>query len=227
VRFASAFGAPAGAERARMVRLAVNVVASQVAWFACVVGAARGQPLAGIAAAVAAIALHGALTDWRGTDALLVGAALALGLAWDTALLRTGLVVYASPGPLAQFAPAWILALWALFGTMLREPLRWLRGRRLLAAVVGGAGGALSYASAARLGACAFPDNGTALLALAAGWSVIVPVLGEAARRLDAQRPHAASVLPDAPRPRPTARQLRSKAPGTRPAASRTPIGTR
>jgi hypothetical protein len=202
VNFADAFGSRASAGRARTLRLGINVVASQAAWFACVVGAARGQPLAGIAAAVAAIALHGALTDKRGTEALLVCAALAIGLAWDTALLRTGLVVYASPGPVPQFAPGWILALWALFGTMLREPLRWLHGRRLVAAVLGAAGGALSYASAERLGACAFPEPARALLVLAAGWGVIVPVLVEAARRLDASRPDAPPATRDAPHAR-------------------------
>lgn len=182
---------PSSPARPRTLRLAANLLAFQVAWFACVIGAARGEPLAGVAAAALAIALHGALSGERAKEALLIGAALAIGLAWDTAMLRAGFVVYASPGPLPQLAPAWILALWALFATTLRDPLRWLHGRPVLAALLGGVGGALSYASAARLGACEFPDAGRALAVLAVGWGVIAPVLVEAARRLDAPRPLA------------------------------------
>ena len=59
-----------------------------------------------------------------------------------------------SPGPLPMLAPAWILALWALFAIALREPLRWLHGRWPLAALLGALGGPLSYAGAERLGAC-------------------------------------------------------------------------
>ncbi|MEO7853809.1 MAG: DUF2878 domain-containing protein [Rubrivivax sp.] len=177
-----------GDDRGRTLRIAVNLVAYQAAWFACVLGAARGINSLGVAAVVAALALHLALSRHRASDALLIVATLATGLVWEAALAQTGLVEYAAHGPSALWAlwaPAWILALWALFAAVLREPLRWLHGRPLLGALLGGVGGALSYQGAARLGACNFADPVAALLVLGIGWAVITPLLIELARRLD------------------------------------------
>lgn len=170
---------------ARLLRLALGFALFQGAWFLCVIGAARGQAGPGIVAVAALLALFLAFSRARSIEFALIGLALAVGLVWDSLLARTGLVVYASPGPLAGWAPAWILALWALFAPMLREPLRWLHGRPVIAALVGGIGGALSYAAAARLGACRFPEPALALAVLGVGWSLIVPLLLAAAQRLE------------------------------------------
>lgn len=184
----------------RALRLGIGFVLFQAAWFACVIGAASGHPAQvalGIAAAVAVVGILVAWSDDRRAELRLVVLALAVGVAWDSLLAHTGVVQYASPGPLPGWAPAWILALWALFAPMLREPLRWLHGRPLLAALLGGAGGALSYAAAERLGACRFPDPAWAMAVLGVGWALIVPLLLAAAQRLEraaATRP--AGVVP-------------------------------
>ena len=170
---------------ARLLRLALGFALFQGAWFLCVIGAARGQAGPGIVAVAALLALWLAFSRARSVELALIGLALAVGLVWDSLLARIGLVVYASPGPLAGWAPAWILALWALFAPMLREPLRWLHGRPVIAALVGGVGGALSYAAASRLGACRFPDPVLALAVLGVGWALIVPLLLAAAQRLE------------------------------------------
>lgn len=178
-------GWPMQGRVARALRLAAGFALFQGAWFAVVLGAARGQATPGIVAAAAVVAVLLAWSDRRGADLRLVALAVAIGAMWDGALARFGIVEYASPGPLAGWAPAWILALWALFAPTLREPLRWLHGRPLPAAIVGGIGGALSYAAAERLGACRFPDPPVALAVLGVGWALIVPLLLAAARRLD------------------------------------------
>jgi hypothetical protein len=170
---------------ARALRLGAGFVLFQAAWFACVIGAARGQVALGIAAVVAVVAILLAWSTRPGADLRLVLLALVIGVVWDSLLARTGVVEYASPGPLPEWAPVWILALWALFAPMLREPMRWLHGRPALAALFGGVGGALSYAAAERLGACAFPNPVLAIAVLGAGWSLFVPLLLSAAQRLD------------------------------------------
>lgn len=169
--------------------LVLNLVAFQLAWFACVLGAAHGMPGVGIAAAAGAVALQLAVSDARPREVALLLAALAVGLAWDTAMTRAGIVVYASPGPWAGWAPGWILALWALFATTLRGPLRWLHGRWWLAVVFGGVGGPLSYWGAVRLGAGQLPDFTLAAAVLGGGWAVITPCLTELARWLDKPSP--------------------------------------
>lgn len=173
----------------RALLLVLNLLAFQLAWFACVLSAASDVPAWGIAAAVAAVCLQLLLGNAAGRDAVLVIVAMLIGLAWDTSMARIGVVQYASPGPVVGFAPAWILALWALFATTLREPLRWLHGRWRLAAFFGGVGGALSYWGAVRLGAGHFPDFALAMAVLAAGWAVITPALVEFASWLDTRKP--------------------------------------
>jgi hypothetical protein len=170
----------------RPVWLGLQLIAFQLAWFACVLGAARGTPGWGIAAVALVVGLQLLGGAARRVDALLVLLAMAAGLAWDTGLTRLCIVEYASPGPVPGLAPGWILALWALFATTLREPLRWLHGRAWLAALVGGVGGALSYWGAVRLGAGRFPDFALAMGVLAAGWALITPALVACARRLSA-----------------------------------------
>jgi hypothetical protein len=174
------------------LRLGVGFALFQGAWFAAVIGAAHGEAALGILAVAAVVAVLIAWSGRRAADLQLVLLALAIGLVWDSLLARTGVVDYASPGPWPGWAPLWILALWALLAPMLREPMRWLHGRPLLAAVLGGVGGALSYAAAARLGACRFPDPVLAMVVLGAGWALIMPLLLAAAQRLD----RAAAVNP-------------------------------
>ena len=169
----------------RALLLALNLVAFQLAWFACAVGAARGTPVVGIAAVAGAVGLQLVVSDARSRDAVLLAVAVAMGLGWDTIMMRLHVVAYASPGPFEGWAPAWILALWALFATTLRGPLRWVHGRWWLAALLGGIGGPLSYWGAVRLGAGEFADFRLAMVVLAGGWAVMTPCLTELARSLN------------------------------------------
>lgn len=165
----------------------LNFVVFQAAWFACVAAAADGYVAWGMAAIGAAVLLHFALSDSLRTDALLTGIALGLGLAWDTLAMQAGWIAYASPGPVAGVAPAWILGLWALFATTLRQPMRWLHGRPWLAALLGAVGGPLSYAAAARMGACSY-EGPASLAALGFGWALLMPLLLAVTRRLEMRR---------------------------------------
>jgi hypothetical protein len=166
----------------------VSFVVLQGAWFACVLGAAHGRPDLGVAVVLLVCGIQLALSTERRTDLVLSCAAVALGLIWDTAMLRFGVVDYAAPGPVRGWAPSWILALWVLFAFLLRGPLRWLHGRTLLAALLGGVGGPLSYLGAVRLGAGSFRNTEEAMLVLGLGWAVMTPLLIELARRLEASR---------------------------------------
>jgi hypothetical protein len=170
---------------ARAGRLLVGVLVFQGAWFACVLGAAQGRAGWGVVAVGVAVAVLLAASERRGADLRLIAVALVTGVVWDSVLASTGVVEYASPGPWVGAAPTWILALWALWGAVLREPLRWLHGRPVAGALLGGVGGALSYAAAERLGACRFPEPALAWAVLAAGWALITPWQLALARRLD------------------------------------------
>ena len=171
----------------RTWRVLLNLAVFQAAWFACVALAARGAAGWAVAAVAAAVLLHLALSDQPLVDAVLAVIAIGVGLAWDSAAIRAGWISYAAPGPVAGVAPPWILALWALFATTLREPLRWMHSRPLVAALFGGVGGPVSYAAAARMGACALGPGAVPVVALGIAWALMTPLLVELARRLDAQ----------------------------------------
>jgi hypothetical protein len=174
----------------------------QAAWFACVYGAAHHRVAPGVLAVGATLLVNWGLSGRRGVDIALAAEAVLMGLAWDTWMLRGGWVHYASQGPLALWAPVWILALWALFAALLRGPLSWLHGRPLRAAAVGAAAGPLSYLAAVRLGAGSFPDSVEALAVLAAGWAVMTPVLTESARCMSDSYSKRSGSCADEHRPR-------------------------
>ena len=167
------------------VRLLANVVVFEAAWFACIAGVAHGLPGWGTAAIVAAIAWHVAISARPVPELALVVALCAIGLVAETALVALGHVAYPNGQPLAWLPPYWLVALWAEFAIALNVTLRWLRGRPLLAAVLGAVFGPLSFVGGVRLGAARFVDEGAALLTLALLWAIIMPFVTMLAPRLD------------------------------------------
>lgn len=167
------------------MNVALNFVAFQLGWFACVLGAANGLPWAGAAVVAGVIALHVAWARRPAAEFRLVLAAMAIGLLLDSLLLATGWVRYPSGAWLPGFAPYWIVAMWGLFATTLNVSMRWLRGRPLLAALLGVVGGPLSYLAGERLGGIVLVESGPALAALALGWALATPWLMRLATRFD------------------------------------------
>ncbi len=163
----------------------VNFVLFQIGWFACVIGAGRGAPVAGTVLALLIVAAHVMRAARPVEEMKLIGVALALGLVWDSALASTGWIRFASGMIFDGVAPPWILALWALFATTLNASLGWLKGRTVVAALLGAVAGPLSYWAGARLGAIEFDAWTPALCALAVGWGAMTPLLVAAATRFD------------------------------------------
>jgi hypothetical protein len=164
---------------------AVNFLAFQAGWFACVLSAARGHPWLGVAVASVIVGLHLSWVDAPGREARLVGLAVLMGLVLDSMLVATGWLAYANGQMAAGLAPYWILAMWALFATTMNVTMRWMRNRHVLAALLGLVGGPLSYLAGQRLGAVQFTDTLGAAAALAVVWAVAMPVLVKLSERFD------------------------------------------
>lgn len=173
-----------------MTHPAVNFLASQLGWFACVLGAAHGHPWFGGLLALVLIGLHLRATPDRRREASLIATAAAIGLVADTLLLNAGRQTYASPWPGGiPLAPLWIVVLWAQFATTLRWSLRWLLGRPLLATALGAAAGPLAFRAGEALGAVRFgPNRILSLVALGAVWAVALPTLSRLAGRGEAAK---------------------------------------
>lgn len=166
------------------MRFWANFVGYQMVWFAAVIGAGRGSPWWGLAAALVFVVAQWLASNERTSDARLVACALALGIGFDGALASAGVLHYAAATP-GLHAPTWILAMWAAFAMTLNHSLAFLRGRTLWAVVLGAVGGPLAYIGAARgFGAVEFTaPTSQALGLLAVGWAVAMGLLAWLAQR--------------------------------------------
>ncbi len=170
------------------MRLLINIVVYQLCWLACILGGASGLPLAGVAAVALAVGWHLYLADDPRPEIALLVIAGVVGAAWDSLLVAAGWLVYPSGTLLAGTAPYWIVALWVGFATTFNLSLRYFKRRLWLAALLGAIGGPLAFLAGERLGGVVFTDTTIALAALALGWSVLMPLMMLAARRLNGFR---------------------------------------
>ena len=165
-----------------LTRKAVNVLLFQAAWFAAVLGAARGMPWLGPLVMIPTLAVHLALQKNRQGEVKLLLAAGVLCFIFDTAFVAGGVFTplqHLFPRPLS---PPWMICLWLNFAATLNISMVWLRGRYLLAALFGAIGGPLAYYSGARMGATDALPTSTGLLLLAIGWGAMTPLLVMLAR---------------------------------------------
>ncbi len=156
-----------------------NAVGYQAVWLVSVAGAARGSTLAGVIAAGAFIGLTLAFGGKQRADLRLIPLAMLTGLLVDSAWIGMGWLHYSAPWPSAQFAPAWIIGIWASFVLTLNHSFAFLKRRYALAAMLGAIGGPLAYWSASRgLGAVHFDaPAATVLIGLGAVWTCVFPLL--------------------------------------------------
>ena len=153
-----------------------NLVLFKLGWVACVMFAAAGRPWLSLLSVGVVVLLHLPQLAAPAKEALLLGAAVLLGLAWESSLVALGIVQY--PGhEHAWLAPAWILAMWALFATTINHGLAWVKRYWLYAALAGGIGGPMAFYAGANLGAVSFPNMPLALTVIGIGWAVLLPLL--------------------------------------------------
>lgn len=155
----------------------VNFAAFQIGWFACVLGGANDLALAGTLTVAAIVALHLYLSSDPATELRLLTLIAVIGTAWDSLVVSSGVMSYPSGSFLAGFAPHWIIAMWVLFGTTLNVSMGWLKGRPIIAAIMGAVGGPLAYLTGYKLGGVAIPDLTLGLVVQGAGWAILMPLL--------------------------------------------------
>jgi Protein of unknown function (DUF2878) len=183
------------------LKICANFVAYQAVWFATVYSAGRNRTLPAVVAALVFACMQLAVSEERAADIRLIAVALAVGALLDGALAATGVVQYSSTTPALPpgGAPVWILALWMAFALTLNHSLRWLRGRPLVGALLGAAGGPLAYASSSRLsGAVALaPPEWRAVACLAMGWGLAIGLLAYLAGQWAGTLAHTPTVTPE------------------------------
>ena len=163
----------------------INFIIFQIGWFACVLGGANHWPWLGTAVAGVLIAFHLWRVAHPRPELTLLLIAGAMGLVFDSLLVTLGLVHFPSGTLIEGMAPHWIIAMWMMFATTLNITFRWLKGRLVLAAILGAFAGPLAYYAGAELGGVSFPQPRTSLLALALVWGIAMPLLMVLSDRFD------------------------------------------
>ena len=170
------------------MKQAANFILFQIGWFSCVLGAANGIAWLGPLVVLAAVLIHLKLSLRPAAELRLILLAVVIGLVADSLILATGWISYPAGVLVEPLAPYWIVAMWALFATTLNVSMGWMRGRPLLAVVMGAVGGPLSYLAGQKLGGIELNQTTYALAALAVAWAVAMPLLSWLAARLDGVR---------------------------------------
>jgi Protein of unknown function (DUF2878) len=155
-----------------------NVLAFQIGWFACVLGAANGHPWLGPLAVLLLLALHLWFAADRRAALRIVLTVGMIGAATDSTLGYLGILQFRDSLFVGWFCPPWLIALWVIFATTLQSSLSWLAARPLTAAVLGSLFGPVSYYAGQALGALNLTDNlPIAVTTLSAIWALLFPLL--------------------------------------------------
>jgi len=161
----------------------LRVIAYNLVWAACVLGAANGNTWIGPLAALVTVAAHIAASRQRIAEAKLVATLAVIGLIIDSGLMHAGILRFNGQ---ALIVPLWFAALWPAFATLLNTALMWLRGRPMLSVLFGALGGPFAYFSGAKLGALQLNNNLTlALMVIAMEWAIVTPVAVWLAQRFE------------------------------------------
>ena len=172
----------------------INFILFQLAWFACVLGAANNMPWLGVFVTIGIVAWHLHQAKPAKPEIILLLIALAIGALFDQLMHSTRLLTYQAHGWGDNLVPVWILALWAGFVTALNVSLRWMKmiqshAKWLVMVLFGALGGPLAYMGAAKLGAVTLNNMPASAIALSAGWAILTPLLIFLSQKFDGFKP--------------------------------------
>ena len=169
----------------------INQGLFQLAWPACVIGAAQGIWWTGLL-------VVGALVLWQlnrrnrhRLDLRMIAVCLGLGFVLDTAWIQLGLLEFSLAWPSPAVAPLWIMLLWVSVALVINHSMAAFKQRLVLLAIAGGLGSPLSYFAGSRFGAVEWiAPAWQVVLATGLSWAIILPLLFWLARE-PAGRPDA------------------------------------
>jgi len=168
--------------RERIILIA-RIVVFQVGWFAAVLGGAHDHVIAGCGAVAVIVGFHIWQADVPFQELVLIAITTAIGTIWDSALMIMNVIQYPYGVIVTGVAPAWIMAVWALFATAFNTSLTFFKRRYIYVSLFGAIGAPLSFLAGMRLGALQFPNQTKALIVIGIGWAIMMPILMRLAQR--------------------------------------------
>lgn len=171
-----------------MLSIYLNFIIFQSAWFITILSAASGFAWLGPGFTFLWMLLHLAYVNERRLAELdlLIFAAIS-GYFLDSLLVLLSFITFPPQTALGAPSTLWMIALWINLAATLNVSLKWIHGNFILAALLGGIGGPLTYYAGSRLGALEI--NGLwSLLAISVEWLIAMPVLLWFAQRQSGNR---------------------------------------
>lgn len=176
------------------MRIAVNILGHQLAWWACVLSARADAASIGIGVTAGVVAVHLIVSPARRFEVWFIPFAAALGYAVDTIATLLGALQFdGNPQP-ALPTPLWIAALWLAFATTIHTSFSWLHNRLIVAAFLGAASGPLAYAGGAVLDVVTLPQPVFSVVVLGVLWGATLPILVVIAARAARKEPTITTV---------------------------------
>ncbi|MHC5109124.1 MAG: DUF2878 domain-containing protein [Planctomycetota bacterium] len=155
-----------------------NLVAVNIGWTACVVGAAWGSLSIGPAVVAVLAAAHLAMVANRPREILLIVLVTVMGTLLDSLQVAAGTFAFDRGMLPGGVVPLWMMALWVNFSTALNVSLRFLHGKYMLAVLFGVIGGPIAYYAGMRFGAISDGGNVWRFLGLVGGeWALAMPAM--------------------------------------------------
>ncbi|MHC5064650.1 MAG: DUF2878 domain-containing protein [Planctomycetota bacterium] len=156
-----------------------NFAIFQIVWFIVVLSAAEESSWIGILAAALWVLLHVFASGRPMAELGLIAAVTVCGVFIDQLAVLSGAQIFADSQTYIGFVPLWIAALWATFATTLNFSLSWMKGRYLLALILGAILGPIVYVGAEGLGALQLGDDPRwlALSGLSIEWAIMMPLV--------------------------------------------------
>lgn len=155
-----------------------NFVLFQLGWFACIIGAANHQVFWPVVITLLYLTIHIARSNQPSLEMSLLLKAALYGVSADSLVSLSGFLIFEDAWPSSYLSPVWMWVLWALVASTINGSLSWLRGRPILAAVLGAIAGPMSYEAGIQMGAGAWGPQGQVggLIFLAIIWGAAMPL---------------------------------------------------
>jgi len=154
----------------------LNFVSFQIAWFACILGAATQQEVIAIFLGLVCVIFNLWLSPQPRIDLSLVFKGVLLGIVVDSLLIQLGFISFTTQF-WSSVSPIWMWIIWAAMMTTLNASMRWLKPYLALSALLGALLGGLSYLAGVRLGAGEFAQPWQSWIAISVVWFFVMPIL--------------------------------------------------
>ena len=145
----------------------------KVCWVLCAFCSVWEKPYLGPLVTLIFIIGHLLIVNFNFRDIKIIIASIILGFIIDTLFLNFDFVIYKNS---INYAPLWIIAMWAGFSITLIYTLDSLQNKYFMAALLGLVGGPLSYQAGDSIGSITINHN-YSYIVLAIAWAIAIPLL--------------------------------------------------